>query len=324
MPRKSQLSLSSNQGVPEETRKLTPIDVAIEEKKRLDSGYADNTGAWELFQKGQAIVGKAYINENTGPWKTRIMIGHPVTGNVRIEWAMARFGQTLPCNWSAMDIMQFLSPYVPLKYQVADAENLIAKACIEMKCQWLLFWEHDNIPPNDALIQLNEYMVQGKVPVIGGLYFTKSVPPEPLVYRGIGNSYFDDWRFGDKIWCSGLPFGFTLIHGGIIQAMWDESPEYIVNNQVTRRVFDAPSKAWMDQAKGAYMSIGGTSDLAWCNRVVSGRFFEKAGFPEIQKKKYPFLIDSNIFVHHIDQDGRRFPLEVPKRYAPNGEKREIK
>ncbi len=262
--------------------------------------------------------------ENMGAWMNRIVIGHPVTGNVRIEWVMSRYGQTIPTNWSHMDIIQFMSPYVPLKYQVADAENLIAKAVIDQNAEWLLFWEHDNIPPNDALIKINEYMIEGKVPIVGGVYFTKSVPPEPLVYRGMGNGHFADWRIGDKVWCSGVPFGFTLIHGAIIKAMWDESPEYMVGSITTRRVFNAPAKSWMDEASGAYLSTGGTSDLAWCERVKKERFFEKAGWPQYQNVKFPFLIDTSIFVHHIDQEGRRFPLEIPMKYKPNGKVREIK
>ncbi len=256
------------------------------------------------------------LDVNPGPApKIRIVIGHPVTGLVRVEWVFGRFGQTIPCNWSQCDIMQFMSPYVPMNYQIADAENLIAKAVVESDASWLLTWEQDNIPPTDALVKLNEYMIDGKVPVVAGLYFTKSVPPEPLVYRGIGNGYFADWKMGDKVWCSGVPFGFTLIHGSLIKAMWAESPEYLVNNQVTRRVFEAPARSWMDERTGAYGHVGGTSDLAWCQRVINDRIFEKAGWPEYQKKEFPFLVDTALQVAHIDNTGVKWPLEIPKRFV---------
>jgi hypothetical protein len=161
-------------------------------------------------------------------------------------------------------------------------------------------------------------MIEKKVPVVGGLYFTKSVPPEPMVYRGVGNSHFADWKMGDKVWCTGIPFGFTLIHASLLRVMWNESPEYIVPNigtgQITRRVFDAPSRSWMDERKGAYAQVGGTSDLAWCQRVVKDRIFEKAGWPEYQKKEYPFLIDTGLYIHHVDQNGVKWPLEIPKQF----------
>lgn len=285
--------------------------------------YKENSAAMQM----KHLESHGTLIENKGAWMNRILIGHPMTGNVRVEWVMGRYGQTIPCNWSHIDILQFMSPYVPLKYQVADAENLIAKAVIEQNAEWLLMWEHDNIPTtNEALIKINQYMIDAKDPVVAGVYFTKSVPPEPLVYRGIGNSYFADWKLGDKVWCSGVPFGFTLIHGSIIRAMWEESPEYIASGTITRRIFNAPSKSWMDQASGAYLSTGGTSDLAWCERVVKENFFAKAGWPKHQKMQYPFLIDTNIFLTHIDQYGTRFPLEIPKRFKPdpNGKVREIR
>lgn len=256
------------------------------------------------------------LNINGQEWKNRVLIGHPMTGLVRVEWMLSRFGQTIPCNWSHLDIIQFMSPYVPLQYQVADAENLIAKAVVESDAEWLLFWEHDNIAPTDSLVKLNEYMIDAKIPVIGGLYFTKSVPPEPLVYRDTGNGYYANWKLGDKVWVNGLPFGFTLIHGSIIKAMWKESPEYLVNNQLTRRIFDSPRQSWIDPVKGSYFSSGGTSDLAWCKRVVKERFFEKAGWPKYQTMKYPFLIDTGIFLRHVDQAGQQFPLEIPTKFLP--------
>ena len=255
---------------------------------------------------------------NHGKWQNRLIIGHPTTGLVRIEWVLGRFGVTIPTNWSHTDVIQFMQPTVPIKYQIADSENLLAKAVVDTDAEWLLIWEHDNIPPVDALIRLNEYMIDGTIPVVAGCYFTKSDPPEPMVYRGMGQGYYPDWKMGDLVWTDGVPFGFTLISGALIKAMWAESEEYIVNNQVTRRVFAAPSRHWLDPEKGCYVSEGGTSDLAWCQRVMKEGFFDKAGFPEFSKKKYPFLVDTNIFVHHIDQHGRRFPLSLPKRYAPDG------
>jgi hypothetical protein len=42
-------------------------------------------------------------------------------------------------------------------------------------------------------------MHQGDIPMLSGLYFTKSLPAEPLIYRGRGNSYYKKWKFGDKV-----------------------------------------------------------------------------------------------------------------------------
>ena len=252
------------------------------------------------------------ILENKGQWQNRILIGTPSTGSVRMEWVLARFGQVIPTNWSATDAIQWISTYAPMKYLVADAQNLIVRTAIEKDFQWLLLIESDNVLPPDAFIRVNQYMLDAKVPVVSGLYFTKSDPPEPILYRGRGNSYFKDWKMGDKVWVDGIPTGFTLIHSSILKAMWKESPEYIINGQTTRRVFQTPEKAWQDPESGGYHILVGTSDLAWCERVMKEEFFKKAGWPKYQEMKYPFLVDTNIFVKHIDENGRQFPLKDPK------------
>jgi hypothetical protein len=257
------------------------------------------------------------INENTGQWKKRILIGTPATGTVRMEWVMARFGQIIPTNWSSTDMIQWISSYIPLKYLVPDAQNIIAKTAIEQGFEWVLLIEQDNVLPPDAFLKINDYMRKGDIPVVSGLYFTKSVPPEPMIYRGRGNSYFDNWKMGDKVWCDGVPTGFVLIHTSILKAMWAESPEYQLpgNGGTVRRIFETPEKVWYDPETGGSHALTGTSDLTWCERVIKEGFLAKAGWKEIAKKEHPFLVDTNIFVKHIDDYGRQYPLQHPTEFG---------
>lgn len=254
------------------------------------------------------------LAQNKDKWHNRLLIGTPTTGTVRMEWVNGRYGQTIPTNWSHVDVQQFMQPYLPIGYQVADAENLIAKHVVEHDFDWLLMYEHDNIPPPDAFIRLNEYMIKKEVPVVAGVYFTKSIPPEPLIYREKGMGYFADWKLGDKVWCTGVPFGFTLIHGSIIKALWRESTEYLCSGSVTRRVFNTPNASFVDWATGGFFANSGTSDLEWCARLIREGIFEKAGWPEIQKKKNPFLVDTGIFVKHIDPLGVMYPVTLPQPF----------
>ena len=248
-------------------------------------------------------------------WKNRLIIGTPTLGIVRMEWVQGRFGQTIPTNFSLVDVHQFMNTYAPLGFQITDAENLTAKMVVEGNFDWFLSWEDDNIPPLDALIKVNQYIIKADTPVVSALYFTKSVPPEPLLYRGPGMGHYANWKMGEKIWVDGIPFGFTLIHSSIIKALWDESPEYIVNGTVTRRVFDNPMESYVDPITGGWMNSSGTSDLAWCKRLINDKIFEKAGWPEFQKKQFPFLVDTNIFVKHIDREsGQIYPISLPKPF----------
>jgi len=56
---------------------------------------------------------------------TRLCIGIPMTGLIRTEWALARFGQIIPCNWSYADRIIYLNQVTPLGYAVAEARNII-------------------------------------------------------------------------------------------------------------------------------------------------------------------------------------------------------
>ena len=243
---------------------------------------------------------------------------------------MARYGQIIPTNWSQVEMVQWLNTYAPLEYQLPDAENLIAKQVVLGDYEWFLSIEEDNLLPQETFLRLNEYMIEKKVPIVSGLYYTKSVPPEPILYRGRGNGSFRDFKLGDKVWCDGIPFGCTLIHGSIIKALWNESEEYMVGNEVTRKVFDLPNfnSGLMgfengENTGGRFAYTRGTSDLNFCKRVMRDGIFKKSGWAKYQDMKYPFLVDTNIFVRHIDQKGRQFPLGgapaqnmPPQNYKP--------
>ena len=259
------------------------------------------------------------IIKNTTKWRNRFLIGTATTGLVRMEWVQARYSQLIPTNWSLAETLQWLNPVAPLEYIVSDAQNLIVRSAIEQDAEWLFLLEQDNILAPNTFFRLNEYMRKGTSPVVSGLYFTKSNPPEPMIYRGAGNSYFDKWKMGDKVWASGVPTGCLLIHMSLLRAMWNESAEYRIGDQVTRKVFAEPSKVWFNPEKGRMESSSGTSDLAWCRRVQEEHWFEKAGWSKYDKMKYPFLVDTSMFVEHISEDGRRWPLLIPHEFMPDKE-----
>lgn len=237
----------------------------------------------------------------------RLLIATPTTGLVRVEWMQARYGQIIPTNWSMVQMLQYMDSFMPLRYQVDDAQNLIVKEMIAKDFGWLLLIEHDTIIPPDAFLRINEYIRKADVPVVSGLYYTRARPSEPLVYRGRGTSYYDDFKIGDLVWCDGVPTGCLLIHGSILRAMWDESEEYTIRGATTRRVFNTPRDMWFDPESGQFNATSGTSDLDWCTRVIEGDYFTKAGWPEYADKRWPFLVDTNIFCRHINPDGEQFP-----------------
>ena len=256
---------------------------------------------------------RAIIKDSGNPgFINRLLIGTATTGLLRIEWVMGRYGQIVPPNWSFVQMNQYLNAYVPLRYQVADAQNLIVREAVNQDFEWLLLVEHDVILPQDTFKRLDEYMREAQVPVVSGLYYTRHRPSVPLVYRGRGTSFYDKWEFGDKVWVDGVPTGCLLIHCALLRAMWEESEEYIIQHpdgrrDVTRKVFDTPRHSWHDPETMHFNIEAGTSDLNWCTRVMENGFFEKSGWKEFEGLEYPFLIDTNIFCKHINMDGEQFP-----------------
>lgn len=253
-----------------------------------------------------------FFQKNDGYWNSRLLIGTPMTGLVRSEWVEARYNQTIPTNWSHAQITQWMSSHIPVRYQVHDAENIIAENFVKGDWEWLLFIESDNVLPPGTFIALNEYMIRKEVPIVGGLYFTKSVPPEPMIYRELGKGYYADWRLGEKVWCSGLPFGCTLIHGSIIRELYKVAPEYKIGDKTYRRVFKVPEIQLAEQ--DGMGIITGTSDLNFCKEIKEQDIFTKAGWPEFAKKEHPFLVDTRIFVKHIDMDGVQWPISLPQEF----------
>lgn len=264
-----------------------------------------------IMKKNQSPVRdyKMIVDSGTSKYVNRIMIATPTEGDIRMEWAAARYGMTIPTNWSMVNVTQFLNPYIPKRFSVADAQNLIVQHAIDKDFEWLWLIEDDTIPPQDAVIRMNDYIRKESHPVVSGLYFTRSVPSEPMIYRGRGTSYYTKWKMGDKVWADGVPTGCLLIHMGLIRAMYKESPEYSTQGRVVRRVFRAPMEQWFDEEKGEFGQLTGTSDLDWCTRVIEEGFLKKSGWGKFQNKPYPFLVDTNIFCRHIDSDGTQYPTE---------------
>jgi hypothetical protein len=262
-----------------------------------DSGRVSPVREYRTIVKDSGDPG--YVN--------RVLVATPTTGLVRIEWVQARYGQIIPMNWSQVQMLHYMNSYMPLRYQVADAQNVIVKELIDKDFEWLLLLEHDTVLPPDAFVRFNEYMREAKVPVVSGLYYSRSRPSEPLVFRGRGTGVYTDWKQGDRVWVDGVPTGCLLIHGGILRAMWAEAEEYTVGNVKLRRVFDTPRAAWYDPESGQYNTISGTSDLQWSTNVMNGHYFKKSGWDMYEDKKYPFLIDTNLRCSHINPNGEQFP-----------------
>jgi hypothetical protein len=237
----------------------------------------------------------------------RLLIGTPTRGMVRMEWHLAIRQLVIPANWSNGYFCSTLpDTYVPFRYTVAHAQNIIVKYFIENNYEFLLLIEDDTIPPPDLFILLNEYLRDGP-PVVSGLYFQKTLPIEPLIYRGRGNGAFTDFKPGEKVWADGVATGCILIHRSVLELMYNESREYEFEGGKLREVFLDPRQVLVEPDSGAILVRTGTSDLQWCQRVIEEDVLKRAGWPKIGRKRFPFLVDTRIACQHITPEGVRYP-----------------
>ena len=262
------------------------------------------------YREGSALIGNVKRPYN------RIMVGVPMTGLVRAEWVIARYGQVIPCNWSQTDAIQWLDQNTPIDFLVADARNIVAHHCIMQGFDWLFFIDHDVVLPPTTILTMNERMLKGDIPIWSGLYFTKSKPSEPIIYRGLGTGYYPDWKLGDQVWVDGLPMGCTMIHSSILKEMAKLSDEYEPKPGLTvKEIFKTPARTWFSPEEHKWYNATGTEDLNFLHRVIDNGVLGKAGWKEVADKEYPFIVDTRLFCKHIDTDGMQYPS--------NGEEQEF-
>lgn len=250
------------------------------------------------------------LYKSTQPLNHRIIVGIPMTGIVRSEWMMARYSQVVPCNWAQIDMIKWIDPYSPLGFMVADARNIVANEAVNGNYDWLFFIDHDVMLAPGTILKMNDYMLKPESPIVSGLYFTKSVPSEPLIYRKRGTGYFPDWKLGDKVWVDGTPMGCTLIDVKLLKVVAEEVDEYIVDGKRIKRIFETPSRIFQNPEDLSWETSSGTEDLEFCSRVIEHKLLEKCGWGKLSKKEFPFILDTSIFCKHIDFSGVQYPSKL--------------
>jgi hypothetical protein len=136
-----------------------------------------------------------------------VCIGLPFSGRpVPPEFALTFASQNYPLNSRRA--------YYAIKgKEVGEAREEIAEMAVKDRAKYLWFPDDDMSFPGNACRLLMAEMDQAAddVMVIGGVYCSKSVPAEPLVYRGEGQGAFWKWKLGDIFEVSSLGTGCMLI-----------------------------------------------------------------------------------------------------------------
>lgn len=253
---------------------------------------------------------------NTKPEEGRvdILVGSPTLGMIRMEWHNAMCGMVAPPNWAVVRS-------TPTGYVVADAQNILCDTVLRGRFRALLLIEDDTCPPPHAYIEFDRWfwkMERRKAPpVVSGVYHIKGsaevrrgkkggielLGPEPLIYRGSGTRAHRDFKYGDVVWCSGVPTGALLLHRSIIEA-WareEDVETYTLHGypHPLKKIFQQPSKVWIEDG-GVHVSSG-TSDLWWSAETIRRGILAKAGWPAYQKREFPYVVDTSLRFGHVDR-----------------------
>ncbi len=141
-----------------------------------------------------------------------LLIGVPTLNRpLTLDWAMAFKSLNPPINYNTIFSVVKGKP-------VAEARNLMCEEAIKHNCKYILFIGDDTIIPNHALKQFIFRMENTPdCGVVGGVYFSKTDPSAPLVFKGNGEGSYWDWKVGEFFNVTGLGMDCTMIRVDILK-----------------------------------------------------------------------------------------------------------
>lgn len=139
--------------------------------------------------------------------------GNGTISNVTHDWsnAMAGLGGGLGVTVLRLEIKN---------YRVDIAKERLVEMAIKNNCQWILFVDDDTIPPGDALMKMIKlWRSDPKYKVISGVYWSKSDPSVPLVFRGNLEGSYWDWKTTDLIEADAAGAGCLFVDINVFKSM---------------------------------------------------------------------------------------------------------
>lgn len=136
--------------------------------------------------------------------KPVLMIGIPTRGMHSYLFSQSLNGMILPTNFG----MQIR--YVP-NMEVGRARNILVGAAMEAGAKYLMFIDEDVIAQGGAMKRLVYWLdTHPEWSCVAGVYATKTVPPEPLLYKEWGDGPYYGWKVGDMVRVKCVGNGFTM------------------------------------------------------------------------------------------------------------------
>lgn len=203
------------------------------------------------------------------------MVSVPTFGMLDVEWVTRFMALAGPENSE-------LKHCWPVDMPVAEARNRTVEAALQRECDSIFFVDYDVLIEPSALTRLAAL----GLPVAGGLYYTKSDPPEPVAL--VDGRPISGWESGDVVAVDVIGMGCTLLDVGFLKEM---GPPWFATTDNAEMVNGEPTRT------------RSTEDAYFCERVTR----------ETDAKP---CVDTGILCGHKD-------LKTGKVFLPATEKRTI-
>ena len=152
----------------------------------------------------KAAYSKNHLEDEVPP---RVYVGIPSRGPVHIAWHMNMIDLSWPVNESR-------KTRVAPGIEVANARNNLVLDAQGVGSKYMFFIDDDVVVPRDAPQHMIYQMeTHPEWDMLTGIYVTKTVPPEPLVFGGKPGTSgaFWDWVVGETFPVWGAGMGCALI-----------------------------------------------------------------------------------------------------------------
>lgn len=179
---------------------------------------------------------------------TRVLIGIPTTKTARrsIQWIDGLSSLQMPLGSSAMRAWI-------VDTEIGPARNQLVQQALDSGAEYLFFISDDVIAPPNTLLQLldkigREYPVENgrtaRAGIITGVYWTKTAPTEPYIWRGMLQGAYRDWTVGEFFPVDFAGCDCLMIEASVLRGMVDYWHEWQRQEAATSGTEPLPFPGW--------------------------------------------------------------------------------
>lgn len=198
---------------------------------------------------------------------------------VSTYFLQSRMAQQFPLVSSAID-------KVVLNKPIAEARNEIVQFALDQGAHYIFWLDDDVIAPGDAFLKMYNHQKD----IVNGVYWSKSNPPMPLLFRNHLEGPYWDWHIGDFIEIDAAGNGLTL-----------------VKTDVYRKISETVGGPWYSTDYSSFPGINSSP----ANNTEDLYFYAKA-----RKAGYKIWADTSIQAFHYEKNSQILYSMPPN--APQG------